>query len=162
SSNTIQPFSSALTPSYLVPPCAETPMTYTSNQTEPCCFGKILISLGSGINATSAVYPLWMAASVPAPPVSSSITLSYMTSPFNSMPNEISVSNAINVETFPPFISVAPLPYNFPSTTVPEYGWCFHFDSSPEGTTSIWPFKIRERPSLLAPLSTPTTFGLFS
>ncbi|MNR01735.1 hypothetical protein D3C85_1175530 [compost metagenome] len=112
-------FSMALTPSYLVPPCAERPFTSIRNHIDPCCLGKIRKFVGSGIKAASALYPFTIAANVPAPPLSSSMTLSKMTSPFNWNPRLFTASIAKSRETLPPFISVAPRPYNFPSTTLP-------------------------------------------
>ena len=59
----------------------------------------------------------------------------------------------------PAFMSPAPRPYIQPSLTAGSKGGRLHMSCGPSGTTSIWPFRISERPfGRLLGRQAPTTF----
>ncbi len=59
-------------------------------------------------------------------------------------------------------MSPAPRPWSQPSTTRGSYGGKVHMSSGPVGTTSTWPFKMSERPSVCLGWWMPTTLMAFS
>ena len=58
----------------------------------------------------------------------------------------------------PAFMSPAPRPYIQPSLTAGSKGGRLHMSCGPSGTTSMWPFRISERPLGLLGRQAPTTF----
>ena len=126
--------------------------TSTSNHRTPMPATRRRRSVGSRSRAASPTIPARIEASVPFPLCSSSIAPTTVTG--GSAPGSAARSASIARVAIasPDFMSPAPRPTIQPSWTRGAKGGDDHSRSSPAGTTSRWPFRMRRRsPSAAEP-----------
>ena len=102
---------------------------------------------GSATTAASAVYPASSVCRVPLPEHSSSTTDSRWIGAPGERPSRRSARTAPKIAASPHFMSAEPRPKTQPSSWSPPNGSRSpHWLSGSGLTTSMWPFRIRDRP----------------